>query len=391
MKVMILFGTRPEIIKLAPLVQEFEKFNKEVETVVVSTGQHREFTQQMTKFFNIQPRYDLDIMQAQQTLAYVTSSVINHLDPILIEESPDVLIVQGDTTSSTAAALAASFRSVRVAHVEAGLRTPDKFVPFPEEFNRRVTGASADWHFAPTEWARDNLLKEGKEPGSIHVTGNTVIDALNKIIGGNGLDSPLTFSKDRKELLVTLHRRESFGKAVKRVCYAIRSIVEDHEDVTVTFPVHWNPSVRKPVMEILGNHPRIDLIEPVTYVEFVNLLSRCYFVMTDSGGVQEEAPSFGKPLMVLREVTERPEAVGAGVARLVGTDPYKIMSTADQLLTDAEAYQEMVAEISPFGDGRACQRIVGILLLEQAGYRSPNYDIPEFKHPSKVQRIPLHV
>ena len=367
MKVMILFGTRPEIVKLAPVITEFGKHDDEVETVLVSTGQHREFTRQMTTVFGLRPKFDIDIMRERQTIAHIASSVISGLDPILEAETPDVVVVQGDTTTSMAGALAASFRGVRVAHVEAGLRTSDKFVPFPEELNRRVTAVSAEWHFAPTPWARENLLKEGKDAETIHVTGNTVIDALNMILRSNRRAPETVSPNGRKEILVTLHRRESFGKPVRRVCYALKAIADDHPDVKVVFPVHPNPSVREPVGKILGDHPRIELREPYPYFEFLQALQRCHFVLTDSGGIQEEAPTLGKPVLVLRDVTERPEAVETGVAKLVGTDPYRIISAANDLLTNEAAYDAMVRDVSPFGDGQASERIVRILLGDQAG------------------------
>lgn len=367
MKIMTLFGTRPEIIKLAPLVEELKKHDAEVAPVLVSTGQHKRFTEQMTVFFNLRPDYDLDIMKDRQTLAHIITAVIDRLDPILVKERPDILVVQGDTSSSTAGAIAASFRAIRVAHIEAGLRTPDKLSPFPEEINRRLTGVTADWHFAPTEWARQNLLKEGKNPATIHVTGNTIVDAMKTILAEKDCNPPAGSRNGCRELLVTVHRRENFGKRLRRICYALRAIVDDHPDVRLTFPVHWNPNVREPITKMLSGHPRIQLLKPFSYVKFLQALQRCHFVLTDSGGVQEEAPFLGKPVLVLREVTERPEAVEAGVAKLVGTDPYRIITAAGELLTDPLAYDSMSCRVSPFGDGQASERIVNVLLRDVAG------------------------
>jgi len=388
MKAMVLFGTRPEIIKLAPVIKELERFEPDVKSVLVSTGQHLEFTQQMLGLFDIRADYELNVMKNRQTLAHVVSSVVRDVDDIIVHEQPDVLIVQGDTASCAAGAIAANMRAVRVAHVEAGLRTPDKFVPFPEEINRRILGVCADWHFAPTARAQDNLLREGKRPGSVYVTGNTVVDAMHAILESQPVTEYRAEKSGLRDVLVTMHRRENLGDGLRRICGAIRSLVDDHPDVRVLIPVHHNPAVGDVVHDELDGHERVQLLPPLSYVDFLHILRGCYFVMTDSGGVQEEAPSLGKPILVLRDVSERQEAVDAGVAVLVGTDERKIYAAAHELLTDETTYARMAKETCVFGDGFASERIVSVLVRdfrrEEPARRSAQKPVREARAPALV-------
>jgi UDP-N-acetylglucosamine 2-epimerase (non-hydrolysing) len=363
MKAAIVFGTRPEAIKMAPIIKELER--RHLEHVVIVTAQHREMLDQKLDIFGITPHYDLGIMQHDQDLFYVTTSVLNELKPILLKEKPDVLLVQGDTTTTFGASLAAFYLRIPVGHVEAGLRTWDTDNPYPEEMNRQVTTRLTNFHFAPTEWARSNLIKEGIDPSKVHVTGNTVIDALLMIVDPTYQFSerPLSeidFAK-RRVVLLTSHRRENLGKPMESIFRACRQLVESHADVELVYPVHPNPNVQKTAREILGGLPRVHLIEPMEYRPFVQLMSKCYLILTDSGGVQEEAPSLGKPVLVLRRTTERPEAIEAGTAKLVGTDRKKILETAEDLLSDETAYRGMATKANPYGDGRAAQRVVDIL------------------------------
>lgn len=364
MKIAIVFGTRPEAIKMAPIVKECEKRNLDFITIV--TAQHREMLDQKLEVFNIKPHYDLDIMQANQDLFYVTSSVINEIKPILLKEKPNILLVQGDTTTTFAASLSAFYLKIPVGHVEAGLRTWNKYNPFPEEINRQLTTRLTEFHFAPTEWAKNNLIQEGINPLSIYVTGNTVIDALLMIVDQNyifedGFLNNIDY-KNKKVILLTSHRRENFGEPMREVFLACKQIIESYPDVELIYPVHPNPNVQKTAYEILNGVERVHLIEPLDYRPFVQLMNKCYMIMTDSGGIQEEAPSLGKPVLVLRKTTERPEAIEAGTAKLVGTDKNKIIQNAELLLTDKNEYKKMSSIANPYGDGKAASRILDIVL-----------------------------
>jgi UDP-N-acetylglucosamine 2-epimerase (non-hydrolysing) len=363
LKAAVVFGTRPEAIKMAPVVKELERRN--LSHTVIVTAQHREMLDQKLEVFKIKPQYDLDIMQHDQDLFHVTSAVLNKIKPVLIKEQPDVLLVQGDTTTTFAASLAAFYLKIPVGHVEAGLRTWNKMNPFPEELNRQLTTRLTEFHFAPTEWAKNNLLGEGIKPENIYVTGNTVIDALLMIVDPSYrfLERPLNeidFA-NRRVILLTSHRRENFGEPMKDVFSACRHIVERNPDVELIYPVHPNPNVRKAANEILANVPRVHLIEPMEYRPFVQLMNKCYLILTDSGGVQEEAPSLGKPVLVLRTTTERPEAIDAGTGKLVGTDKQRIIDEAQKLLSDTKQYLAMATKANPYGDGKSAQRIVDIV------------------------------
>jgi UDP-N-acetylglucosamine 2-epimerase (non-hydrolysing) len=364
-KILIVFGTRPEAIKMAPLIQEFLKFTDKFDTKVCVTAQHREMLDQVLDFFEITPDYDLDLMKPGQNLFTLTSDVITGLKPVIDDFKPDYVFVHGDTTTSTSAALAAFYGGAKVCHIEAGLRTFNKYSPFPEEMNRQITGRLTDYHFSPTDTARENLLKENIDNANIVVTGNTVIDALfwanNKLT--KYIDPELDtlkkiVRKEKKIILVTGHRRENFGDGFLNICKAIREIAMNNADVQVIYPVHLNPNVQKPVYEILSDMPNVHLISPLGYPAFVWLMKESYLILTDSGGVQEEAPSLGKPVLVMRDTTERPEAVKAGTVKLVGTDKGKIISTVETLLTDTNEYDMMTRTHNPYGDGHSCQRIV---------------------------------
>jgi len=363
MKIALVFGTRPEAIKMAPVVKELER--RKVDHIVIVTAQHRQMLDQKLNVFGIVPHYDLDIMEQDQDLYYVTTAVLNEIKPVLLKEMPDVLLVQGDTTTTFAASLAAYYQKIVVGHVEAGLRTWNKFNPFPEEINRQLTTRLADLHFAPTEWAKNNLLREGVAPERIFITGNTVIDALLMIVDPNYQfkDESLKaidFTR-RRVIVLTSHRRENFGEPMRHVFSACRQLVEKNHDVELIYPVHPNPNVRKVANEILSGIPRVHLIEPMEYRPFVQLMNKCYLILTDSGGVQEEAPTLGKPVLVLRKTTERPEAIEAGTAKLVGTDERTILDTAQKLLSDSAEYKKMATRTNPYGDGKAAQRIVDII------------------------------
>ena len=368
-KILSIFGTRPEAIKMAPVIKELEKHRDTIESVVCVTAQHRQMLDQVLRIFAIDPDYDLDVMKPGQDLFALTCSVLQGLKPILERESPDIVLVHGDTTTTMAASLAAYYCRIGVGHVEAGLRTFKKFTPFPEEIKRQVADTLADLHFAPTDAAKANLLGEGADPDSVFVTGNTVIDALfaivEKLAADTGLRAMLeerfSFLDSRKRLiLVTGHRRESFGKGFENICLALTEIARQRPDVEIIYPVHLNPNVQEPVKRILGGggFSNIHLIEPVDYLPFVYLMSRSYLIITDSGGVQEEAPSLGKPVLVMRETTERPEAVAAGTVRLVGTDKDKIVGNVMTLLADGAEYETMSLAHNPYGDGLAAKRIV---------------------------------
>ncbi len=368
--ILIVAGTRPEAIKIAPLLPALRAHRDRVNTEVCVTRQHVELLDPVLKQFDIRPRFDLALMRPNQTLAELTARALTGLDAIYAEFAPSVVVVQGDTTTALSAALAAFYRRIPVAHVEAGLRTADLLAPWPEELNRRLTGVMAALHFAPTPRARDNLLREGVPPERVHVTGNTVVDALLGVVRDIRADRDLEASlaakfpfldAGRRMILVTGHRRESFGGGFERICRAL-ALLARRGDVQIVYPVHLNPNVREPVHGILGGLADVHLIEPVDYLSFVYLMTRSHLIVSDSGGVQEEAPSLGKPVLVLRDVTERQEAVDAGVVRLVGTDVDTIVSEASRLLDDAAEYAKMARAVNPFGDGRAAERIARILV-----------------------------
>ncbi|AOQ25360.1 non-hydrolyzing UDP-N-acetylglucosamine 2-epimerase [Neomoorella thermoacetica] len=360
-KILTVFGTRPEAIKMAPVVKELNLHPEEFTCLVAVTAQHREMLDQVLRLFHIKPDYDLDIMRPRQTLEEITTRALTGLAGVLKEARPDLVLVHGDTTTTFVAALAAFYQQIPVGHVEAGLRTGDRYAPFPEEMNRRLAGVLTDIHFAPTAKARDNLLREGIAPEHIYVTGNTVIDALKATIreeyqfGDHGL-AGLDF-REKRVILVTAHRRENWGEPLKEIFTALRDLIRRHPDTALIFPVHYNPRVRQLAREVLGGQERVYLIEPLDYEPFVNLMNRAYLVLTDSGGLQEEAPALGKPVLVLREVTERPEAVAAGTVRLVGTAYRDILAAAEELLTDRQAYLQMAHAVNPYGDGQASRRI----------------------------------
>ena len=360
-RVISIFGTRPEAIKMAPLVKELEKRN-EIESIVCVTAQHREMLDQVLNIFNIVPDFDLDIMQARQTITDVTVRVLYGLTEVFQTAKPDIVLVHGDTTTTFAGSLAAFYNKLVIGHVEAGLRTYNKYEPFPEEMNRVLTSSLADLHFAPTDRARVNLLEEGIPKEKIYVTGNTVIDALRYTLSDSYVFDDETLREidfsNKRVVTLTAHRRENLGEPMREICEAVLSIVEQHENVEVVYPIHKNPAVRETVYAILGSHPRIHLIEPLELADMHNLLNRSYLVMTDSGGLQEEVPSMGKPVLVLRNVTERPEGIEAGTLKLAGTEKERIVELANELLTSEEAYEKMAPAVNPFGDGYASQRIV---------------------------------
>lgn len=360
-KVMAICGTRPDAIKTAPVVHELRRFPKEVELVVTVTGQHREMLRQVLDVFQIKPDYDLDIMKPKQTLTEITTRALLGLEEIIRKERPDMILAQGDTSTTFVAGLAAFYNKVAVGHIEAGLRTDNKYDPFPEEMNRRLTTVLADLHFAPTPAARNNLLAEGVPSGRISVTGNTVIDALLSVAQRPwSFDDPFLSTvgeNGRRMILVTAHRRENWGEPMARICAAIKRIVAEFPDTEVVFAVHKNPIVRETVFPALEGVERIHLIEPPDYVPFVHLLKRAHLVLTDSGGVQEEAPSLGKPVLVMRNTTERPEGVEAGTAKLIGTEAEQIYENAAKLLSQRAAYSTMARAANPYGDGSASVRI----------------------------------
>lgn len=377
-KVMLVFGTRPEAIKMAPLVKEFQKFPEAFKTIVCVTGQHREMLDQVLEIFDIKPDYDLNIMKQGQDLYDVTARVLTGMRDVLKEAQPDVVLVHGDTTTSTAAALAAFYQQIPVGHVEAGLRTHDIYSPWPEEMNRLITGRIATWHFSPTPLSKENLLKENVSESAITVTGNTVIDALylvvEKIKNDAALGKELEFllasagydisrlGNGKKMVLITGHRRENFGDGFISMCTAIKDLTKKYPDVDFVYPMHLNPNVRKPIHEVFGDDltgfGNMFFIEPLEYLSFVYLMEKASIVLTDSGGIQEEAPGLGKPVLVMRDTTERPEALSAGTVKLVGTDYCKIVNEVSSLLDDPDAYERMSKAVNPYGDGLACGRIV---------------------------------
>ena len=365
MKLLTVFGTRPEAIKMAPLVLQLAD-DPRFEARICVTAQHREMLTQVLRLFGLEPDYDLNVMKPGQGLTDTTVGILNGMKPVLEAFAPHRVLVHGDTTTTLAASLAAYYQQIPVAHVEAGLRTGNLYAPWPEEANRKLTGALAERHFAPTDRARDNLLREGVDPAKIHVTGNTVVDALLDVVNRLETDQTLAHEQGRRfaflrddspVILVTGHRRESFGGGFERICEALATTASRHPDVQIVYPVHLNPNVQEPVKRLLGQCPNIHLIEPQEYLPFVYLMNRARIILTDSGGIQEEAPSLGKPVLVMRETTERPEAVDAGTVRLVGTDVARITGELDRLLTDQEAFDAMSFAHNPYGDGKACQRI----------------------------------
>ncbi|RHI38597.1 UDP-N-acetylglucosamine 2-epimerase (non-hydrolyzing) [Bacteroides thetaiotaomicron] len=379
--VMLVFGTRPEAIKMAPLVKEFQKNSADFRTIVCVTGQHREMLDQVLQIFDIHPDYDLNIMKQGQDLYDVTARVLTGLRDVLEEVHPDVVLVHGDTTTSTATALAAFYAQIPVGHVEAGLRTHNIYSPWPEEMNRQITGRIANYHFAPTVLSQQNLLAEGVKEECIHITGNTVIDALywvvnrikekvtlsdelTSLLKDSGYDST-RLEKGKKLVLITGHRRENFGEGFNHMCQAIKFLTEKYPEVDFVYPMHLNPNVRRPIHEVFGEDlaclKNMFFIEPLEYLSFVNLMEKAHIVLTDSGGIQEEAPGLGKPVLVMRDTTERPEALSAGTVKLVGTDYDKIVNEVSALLDDAVAYEKMSHAVNPYGDGKACGRIVDVL------------------------------
>ncbi|MDD4938649.1 MAG: UDP-N-acetylglucosamine 2-epimerase (non-hydrolyzing) [Candidatus Omnitrophica bacterium] len=370
MKILTVFGTRPEVIKLAPVITEIRKNSDKLACSVCVTGQHRQMTQRLIELFGIKIDYDLDIMAENQTLEHIAVSVLTRMKEIISREKPDFLMVQGDTSTAMAAALAAFYQKVRVIHVEAGLRTSNKLQPYPEEVNRRIIDSLSDLYFAHTASAKDNLVREGVPEENIEITGNTVIDALLDVAGRD--PDPGSFVPQHaplngeKIILVTAHRRESFGEPFRDICYALKDIASRYNNMRIIYPVHLNPNVQKPVREILGSMENISLVEPLDYLPFVHLMKRSYIILTDSGGVQEEAPSLGIPVLVLRQTTERPEAVTAGTVEIIGTQREKIVSAASELIDNSDKYNRMSRAINPYGDGKASQRIIARLLKENA-------------------------
>lgn len=364
MKVMTVFGTRPEAIKMAPLVKELNEAEG-IESILCVTAQHREMLDQVLELFHLTPDYDLNIMKKNQTISQITSNVLVGLEDVLKKEKPDVVLVHGDTTTTFAAGLASFYQQIKVGHVEAGLRTYDKYSPYPEEMNRVLTGHIADFHFSPTERNRKNLLKENIKDENIYITGNTVIDALLEVV-----DKPYEFEdqtlknidfEGRRVITVTCHRRENLGENMENIFGAIRKIAEEFSDVEIIYPMHMNPKVREIANKILNGMERVYLIDPLQYQPFVNLMAKSYFIITDSGGMQEEAPSLGKPVLVVRKETERPEAVEAGTVKLAGVEMENIYNMSRELLTNESAYDAMAHAVNPYGDGHACERIVEIL------------------------------
>ncbi len=359
-KIMLVFGTRPEAIKMCPLVNEL-KGRKEVETVVCVTGQHRQMLDQVLTAFGVIPDYDLSIMKDKQTLFDVTANILLKIKEVLEKEHPDVVLVHGDTSTSFVAALAAFYLQIPVGHVEAGLRTYNIYSPYPEEFNRQGVGLIAKYHFSPTELSRQNLVNEGKNPDDIYVTGNTAIDALKTTVRDDYSHPELEWAKDSRLIMLTAHRRENLGEPMHNMFRAIKRIVDEHDDLKVIYPIHMNPVVRQAAADVFGDDERFHIIEPLDVLDFHNFLARSYLILTDSGGIQEEAPSLGKPVLVMRDTTERPEGIAAGTLKLVGTDEDTIYNEFNRLLTDKDAYDSMAHASNPYGDGFACKRIADVL------------------------------
>ena len=377
-RIITIFGTRPEAIKMAPLIKELEK-REEIESKVCVTAQHREMLDQVLELFDIKPDFDLNIMKTKQTLTGITNRVLEGLEEVFEEEKPDMILVHGDTTTTFAGSLAAFYQQIKVGHVEAGLRTFNKYFPFPEEMNRKLTGSLADLHFAPTKGSKENLLREGIKENDIYITGNTVIDAMRHTVEEN-----YTFENDelnnidfsKKVIMITAHRRENWGEGIQNICIALNKIVEENSDVELVYLVHLNPVVKDVVFERLGGKDRIHLLSPLDTKETHNLMNKSFMVMTDSGGLQEEAPHLGKPVLVLRDVTERPEAVEAGTVKLVGTNIEQIVDEANELLRNPEAYSKMSKSINPYGDGIASKRIVEAILKY---FDLSSIEVEEFK------------
>lgn len=371
LRLMTVFGTRPEAIKMCPLVLEMHKYPEYIEPIVAVTAQHREMLDQVLELFRIKPDYDLNIMASGQTLYDITTRALNGLKEVVEDAKPDMVLVHGDTTTTFAGALAAFYAQVTVGHVEAGLRTGNKYSPYPEEMNRKLTGSIADMHFAPTSTSKENLLKENVNPEAIMVTGNTVIDALQTTVKANyefaDAEFNKIFARGNRLILMTTHRRENLGEPMRNVYKALRKVLETHADVEAIFPVHKNPKVREIVQEELGGLERVHLIEPMDYEPFANLMGKVDIVLTDSGGIQEEAPALGKPVLVLRDTTERPEAVDAGTVKLVGTGYGNVLRETNLLLDNPAHYQKMAEAANPYGDGKACERIIRAI-LQKKGY-----------------------
>ena len=359
-KVMLVFGTRPEAIKMCPLVKEL-KTRESIETVVCVTGQHRQMLDQVLEAFEVKPDYDLSIMKEKQTLFDVTVNILERIKAVLEEVKPDVVLVHGDTSTTFVTALACFYMQIPVGHVEAGLRTYNIYSPYPEEFNRQAVGIVAKYNFAPTEASKQNLLNEGKEASTIYVTGNTAIDALKTTVKEEYTHEQLEWAKDSRLIMLTAHRRENLGEPLRNIFKAIRRIVEEYEDIKVIYPIHMNPLVRETANDILGGCDRVRIIEPLEVLDFHNFLAKSHMILTDSGGIQEEAPSLGKPVLVLRDTTERPEGIEAGTLKLVGTEEEKIYIEFKRLLEEKEEYEKMSKASNPYGDGFACKRIADIL------------------------------
>lgn len=359
-KVMVVFGTRPEAIKMCPLVKELRS-RKKIKTIVCVTGQHREMLQQVLECFQVVPDYNLDIMQDKQTLFDITTNIISKIKPVLEEVSPDIVLIHGDTSTTFVTALCAFYMHIPVGHVEAGLRTYNLDSPYPEEFNRQATSIIAQYHFAPTEMARDNLIREGKKETSIYVTGNTAIDALKTTVDKKYTSELLEWVGEDRLIVVTAHRRENLGKPLENIFRAVKKIVSDNENIKVIYPVHKNPIVQETAKKFLDKDDRIKLIEPLEVIDFHNILAKSYLILTDSGGIQEEAPSLGKPVLVMRDTTERPEGIKAGTLKLVGTDTNNIYEEVKKLLDNKEEYDKMSKAQNPYGDGQASKKIVDIL------------------------------
>lgn len=357
---MLVFGTRPEAIKMCPLVNELKK-RKKLETIVCVTGQHRQMLDQVLKAFNVVPDYDLSIMRDKQTLFDVTINILENIKQVLEEAKPDVVLVHGDTSTTFATALACFYLQIAVGHVEAGLRTYNIFSPYPEEFNRQAVSIISRYNFAPTELSKKNLLKEGKKEKTIYVTGNTAIDALKTTVRDEYTHPELEWAKDSRLILITAHRRENLGEPMKNMFRAIRRVMDEHPDVKAIYPIHMNPVVRETANAILGDDERIHIIEPLDVLDFHNFQARSHLILTDSGGIQEEAPSLGKPVLVMRDTTERPEGIEAGTLKLVGTEEEVIYRNFKELLENSESYERMAHASNPYGDGKACQRIADIL------------------------------
>lgn len=359
-KVMLVFGTRPEAIKMCPLVNELKK-RKNIETIVCVTGQHRQMLDQVLGAFSVVPDYDLSIMKDKQTLFDVTVNILERIKTVLEEAKPDVVLVHGDTSTTFVTALACFYLQIPVGHVEAGLRTYNIYSPYPEEFNRQAVSIISQYNFAPTELSKQNLLKEGKDPDSIYVTGNTAIDALKTTVRADYTHPELDWAKDSRLIMITAHRRENLGEPMRHMFKAIRRVMDEHPDVKAIYPIHMNPVVREIAQEYLGDDDRIHIIEPLDVLDFHNFLSRSYLILTDSGGIQEEAPSLGKPVLVMRDTTERPEGIAAGTLKLVGTEEETIYKEFSRLLSDKTEYDAMSKASNPYGDGHACERIADIL------------------------------